>query len=105
MASINFWGPVLSLTFCRIVTAVTIEGAFGFYARLNVLCFGLILRLVPESKQRTLEELDYVFGVPTATFARYQLGTAVPFFVRRYLLVDRSARLPSLYQLDHVGGP
>ncbi|KAJ5605578.1 hypothetical protein N7510_008359 [Penicillium lagena] len=102
VASINFWGFVLSLTFFRIEAAFTIEGAFGFYAGLNVLCFCLIFCFLPETKKRTLEELDYVFGVPTGTFIRYQFTKVVPYFVRRYCLFDKSARLEPLYQLDHI---
>jgi len=38
----------------------------------------MIFLWVPETKQRTLEELDYVFGVPTRTHMHYQLTKALP---------------------------
>jgi hypothetical protein len=55
-----------------------VKGAFGFYAGLNVLAFGMIFLWVPETKQRTLEELDYIFAVPTRIHMNYQLKKALP---------------------------
>lgn len=60
----------------------------------------MIFFLVPETKQRTLEELDYIFAVPLSKFIRYQVGTWLPWFVKRYVLFDRSAVLPELYEFD-----
>jgi hypothetical protein len=57
---------------------------------------------VPETKQRTLEELDYVFAVPTRTHMHYQVFKALPYFIRRHVMRDRSARLEPLYHFDHV---
>ena len=54
------------------------EGAFTFYAGLNVVALCMIFLWVPETKQRTLEELDYVFAVPTRVHMHYQLTTALP---------------------------
>lgn len=97
VASINFWGFLLSLTFFRIVAAFTIEGAFGFYAGLNVLCFVMILLFVPETKLRTLEELDYIFGVPTGLFVRHVFRNSIPYWLKRYILCDKSAVNQPLY--------
>lgn len=49
-----------------------------FYAGITVVAFIMIFLWVPETKQRTLEELDYVFGVPTRTHMHYQLTRALP---------------------------
>lgn len=68
---------------------------------LNVLSFLLIFCLVPETKQRTLEELDYVFAIPTRTFISYQKNVAIPWFFRRYILCDKKAKLRPLTQFDH----
>jgi hypothetical protein len=38
----------------------------------------MIFLWVPETKQRTLEELDYVFAVPTRKHMRYQMTKALP---------------------------
>lgn len=51
-------------------------------------------------RQRTLEELDYTFGVPIYRHARYQLETWLPWFVRRYIFFQRSAKLEPLYRLE-----
>lgn len=67
-----FWAAVLSPTWPRMVAATTPTGAFGFYAGLNVTALVMIFLWVPETKQRTLEELDYVFAVPTAKHMKYQ---------------------------------
>ncbi|KAH8164555.1 hypothetical protein CIB48_g3693 [Xylaria polymorpha] len=75
-------------------------GAFGLYAGFNVLAFVMIFFLVPETKQRTLEELDYVFAVPTSKFASYQLTEALPWWFKRWVFFQRSAELRPLYQQD-----
>lgn len=72
VATNNFWAAVLSLSFPRLLRAFKPQGAFGFYAGLNVLALVAIFLFMPETKQRTLEELDYVFGVPTRMHARFQ---------------------------------
>jgi MFS family permease len=105
VASINFWGFLLSLTFFRIVAVFTIQGAFGFYAGLNILCFALIFLFLPETKQKTLEELDYVFGVPTRIFIKHNVTKMVPWFFRRFVFFDKSATKPELYQRDDGLGP
>lgn len=74
------------------------QGAFGFYAGLNIVAFVVIFFIVPETKKRTLEELDYIFGVPTTRHASYQVNTWLPWFVKRNFLWQRSTPLPPLYQ-------
>ena len=68
-----FWAAVLSITFPRMLNVMTPTGAFGFYAGLNVIALIMIFLWVPETKQRTLEELDYVFAVPTRKHMSYQV--------------------------------
>lgn len=51
-----------------------------------------------ETKQKTLEELDYVFAVPTLTFAKYQLTEALPYWFKRWILFQRKATLRPLYK-------
>jgi len=69
---------------------------------LNVVALLLIFLFVPETKQRTLEELDYVFAVPTSTHAKYQLRKTLPYFVKRWVLFRKSATLEPLYSFDEV---
>ena len=103
VATCLFWAAVLSITFPRMVAAMTIEGAFGFYAALNLTAFVMIFLFVPETKQRTLEELDYIFAVPTRTHMRYQLFTVLPWWFNRYIMRRKGEACPPLYTFDgHV---
>lgn len=69
----------------------------GFYAGLNVLAFVVIFFIVPETMRKTLEELDFVFAVPTRKHAAYQLNVWLPWICKRWLLWRRGASLPPLY--------
>ena len=62
----------------------------------------MIFFVVPETKQRTLEELDYVFAVPTRTHAKYQLTKSLPYFLKRWVLLQKSATLQPLYSFDTI---
>ncbi|TKA76777.1 hypothetical protein B0A49_05567 [Cryomyces minteri] len=102
VATCLFWAAVLSLTWPRMVAAMTPTGTFGFYACLNLTAFAMIFFWVPETKQRTLEELDYVFAVPTRTHMSYQLTKALPYWINRYVKRDRTATLEPLYSFDKL---
>jgi len=52
-----------------------------------------------ETKQLTLEELDYVFNIPTAHHARYQARVFLPYWVKRYILF-KEVQLESLRNFD-----
>lgn len=99
VATNNFWGATLSITFPYMLTAFTPQGAFGFYAALNLVAFVLIFLFVPETKQRSLEELDYVFAVTTRRHASYQLFTVLPWWIRRYIFRRKDAVCPELYKI------
>lgn len=102
VATCLFWASVLSLTWPSMLDAMGPTGAFGFYTGLNVLAFFMILVFVPETKQRTLEELDQVFSVPTSKHISYQLTEAVPYFFKRHVFRNKNAKLEPLYSFDHV---
>ncbi|KAH0425839.1 hypothetical protein CcaCcLH18_10708 [Colletotrichum camelliae] len=108
VATNNFWASVLSLTFPRMLIAMTATGAFSFYAGLNLVALGLIFLFVPETKQKSLEELDYVFGVPDRTHASYQLFTVLPWWIKRWIFQKKTAVCPPLYHEEnaesHRGG-
>jgi hypothetical protein len=86
---------------------------------LNIIAFCMIFLFVPETKQRTLEELDYVcdpflksidanarqiFAVPSRTFMRYQLGTWLPWWWKRFIF-RQNVHLKPLYHFEKgVGG-
>ena len=100
VATNNLWAAVLSLTFPRMLQALTPQGSFGFYAALNLVALGMIFLWLPETKERTLEELDYVFAVPTRQHMRYQVGQVLPWFFKRWILFQKSAVCPELYRLE-----
>jgi hypothetical protein len=97
----NAVGSALGLTFPSLLAKIGPTGAFGFYAGLNVVAFLVIFLIIRETKQRTLEELDYIFGVPTSRHAAYQLRTYLPYFFKRYILWQRKAELKPLYHIEH----
>jgi len=99
VATNNFWGAVLSLTLPRMLRVFRPQGVFGFYAGLNVIALIMIFLWMPETKQRTLEELDYVFGVPTRTHMKYQAGKNLPWWFKTYVLRRKGLPKPQLYKL------
>ncbi|KAJ5644706.1 hypothetical protein N7507_010717 [Penicillium longicatenatum] len=97
------WAAVLSITFPRMLAAMTATGAFGFYAGLNITALVMIFLWVPETKQRTLEELDYIFAVPTRVHMHYQLFKALPWWIQRCIF-RRDVQLEPLYKFDDLPG-
>ncbi|KAJ5651180.1 uncharacterized protein N7484_004903 [Penicillium longicatenatum] len=95
------FAAVLSITFPRMLYAMGATGAFGFYAGLNVTALVMIFLWVPETKQRTLEELDYIFAVPTRVHMRYQVFKVLPWWFRRYIF-RQDVKLEPLYHFDHI---
>lgn len=102
VATNNFWAVVLSLTLFRILRAFQPQGTFGFYAGLNFLAFWMIFFWLPETKQRTLEELDYIFAVPTRTHMKYQVTQAAPHFIKKHILRRKGLVEPQLYKFEEV---
>ncbi|KAI1213678.1 major facilitator superfamily domain-containing protein [Annulohypoxylon truncatum] len=100
VATCLFWAAVLSITFPKILAATGVLGAFCLYAGFNVTAFVMIFLWMPETKQRTLEELDYVFAVPTSVFIKYNSTKVVPWWFRRYILQRSGAVLEPLYHFD-----
>lgn len=103
VATCLFWAAVLSITFPRMISAMTVTGAFAFYAGLNLTAFVMIFLWLPETKQRTLEELDYIFAIPTRTFMKHQTGTVLPWWIKTYIFRRKIGPCPSLWSFDgHV---
>lgn len=100
VATNNFWATAVSITFPRMLRAFGSQGAFGFYAAMNIVALVMIFLWLPETKQRTLEELDYVFGVPTRTHMKYQLTEVLPWWVKTYLLRRKGLVCPELYKFE-----
>ncbi|KZL79900.1 mfs sugar transporter [Colletotrichum incanum] len=79
-----FFNFILAVTWPSLQEAFTPTGAFGWYAGWNIVGFFLVLFFLPETKEKTLEELDAVFSVPLRKFARYGLAQFF-FFWKRYV--------------------
>ena len=60
LATVALWVActLISFTFLSLVKAAGLAGAFGLYALLSALTFGFVWRAVPETKGRTLEEIE-----------------------------------------------
>ncbi|CAF0905932.1 unnamed protein product [Adineta steineri] len=69
------WGFSFLLSVCWPSMLITFkpQGAFSFYAAWCLIGWVAIFFILPETKGRTLEELDQVFSIPTSTHAKYQL--------------------------------
>lgn len=103
VATCLFWASVLSVTFPLMLDRLGVLGSFGLYSVFNIIALIMIFLWVPETKQRTLEELDYIFGVPTRVFMKYQVTKALPWWFRRWVLLRKDATLEPLYRLDVAG--
>lgn len=52
---------------------------------------------MPETKQRSLEELEHVFDISTRRHAAFQLGEQLPWSFRKWILRRRGEPEPQLY--------
>ncbi|KAK8006382.1 hypothetical protein PG991_012679 [Apiospora marii] len=89
-----FFNAVLSLTWPSIVQSWTAQGAFSWYAAWNLVGWVLVLLFVPETKEKTLEELDAVFNVPLRRIARYGVDQFFYFWGHYVLRRDLAAPKP-----------
>ena len=55
-----------------------------------------------ETKQRTLEELDYIFAVPTWKHISYQGTKTLPYWIKRYVFFRKNAAIEPLYNFEEV---
>ncbi|BFZ58126.1 hypothetical protein PYCC9005_005185 [Savitreella phatthalungensis] len=96
------WASVLSLTFPRMLVAFGVTGSFIFYAGTNLLALFLIFLFVPETKQLSMEELDFVFATPHRVFIRYQFKEALPHWFKTKILRQRLPPLEPLFRRTSV---
>lgn len=99
----NSFSTALGLTFPLLLERVGGTNAFLFYGGLNIMALFLIFFLMPETKQRTLEELDYIYAVPVGKFASYQAKTWLPGMIKKHVFRQKTY-VPSLYNLEEVAG-
>ncbi|GAA5960456.1 hypothetical protein JCM21900_003602 [Sporobolomyces salmonicolor] len=85
---------VVALTFPLLLVSFTSTGAFCWFAGWNALLFFLVLLFLPETKQRTLEELDEVFSMSTRRLALY--GAATPWYQFQRIALRRKIKRTAL---------
>lgn len=90
-----FFNFILAVTWPSLLRAFKPQGAFGWYAGWNIMGFIGVLFLMPETKEKTLEELDEVFGVPLRRRIGYGWAQ-VGWFVKRCFLFQRNAVAPEV---------
>jgi len=95
-----FFNFVLSVTWPSLLKAFKAQGAFSWYAVWNLIGFLGVLFFVPETKSKTLEELDQVFSVRTRDHAAYG-ARQVPYFFRRYVF-RQDIEPEQLYEKEDV---
>jgi len=89
---------VLSISFPTLLKTFKPQGAFGFYAAWCLILWVLILLFVPETKGKTLEELDQVFAVPARVHAAYGLRQ-IPYGIKKWIL-RQDVEAEELYKMD-----
>ncbi|KAL1793925.1 hypothetical protein ACET3X_007346 [Alternaria dauci] len=73
--AINLSGAgVLVLVFPFLLNSIRPTAAFSIFAGLNLVAFVLVYLFVPETRMRTLEELQYTFDLPTGWHVAYRVG-------------------------------
>ncbi|EMR61799.1 putative mfs sugar transporter protein [Eutypa lata UCREL1] len=88
-----FFNAIVSLTWPTLVSAWTAQGAFSWYGAWNIAGFVCVLLFLPETKEKTLEELDAVFDVPVSSLVRYGLAEFW-YFWQRYVFFRRDVEAP-----------
>ncbi|TGJ85376.1 hypothetical protein E0Z10_g3390 [Xylaria hypoxylon] len=89
-----FFNAVVSITWPALVQAWTNAGAFSWYAAWNIVGWVLVLLFLPETKEKTLEELDAVFDVPLRSIMRYGIAQAGYFW--GHIILRRDMRPPTV---------
>ena len=63
-----FWAGILTVTFPHLRNKLGPTAALGIFAGLNIIALIMIFLWVPETTQRTLEELDYICEYASSSF-------------------------------------
>lgn len=106
VSTTSMWASILSLSFPSVLNALGSAGTFILYGFLNIVALVIVFLFVPETKEKTLDELDEVFSIPQRQFIKYQVTEYLPWIYRRYLLRQTDADLQPLmmdkqyHQLD-----
>ncbi|KAF1987671.1 MFS general substrate transporter [Aulographum hederae CBS 113979] len=89
---------VLALTVPQLVEALGPTRLLCLFAGLDAAAAILVWLFAPGTVEAsTLEEMSYLFGVPTAHHVQYQTGTVLPWVVRRCVPGKEAGPLEPLY--------
>jgi lysylphosphatidylglycerol synthetase-like protein (DUF2156 family) len=100
VATCLFWAAVLSITFPRMLSALTVTGAFGLYAAFNIIALVMIFLFVPETKRLSLEDLDHVFSIPQRRFMSHQCFTVLPWWIKTWIFRQKIGPCPALWNFE-----
>jgi lysylphosphatidylglycerol synthetase-like protein (DUF2156 family) len=100
VATCLFWAAVLSITFPRMLDALTPVGSFGLYAGFNLIALVMIFLFVPETKKLSLEDLDHVFSIPQRRFMSHQCFTVLPWWIQTWIFRRKIGPCPSLWNFE-----
>ncbi|KAK5165662.1 hypothetical protein LTR04_001044 [Oleoguttula sp. CCFEE 6159] len=83
--AVNFLlAGLLALTVPQLIQALGATKLLGLFAGLDAAAALLVWLLLPGTVEVvTLEEMNYIFGVPTWKHVQYQLKTVLPWIVKR----------------------
>ncbi|OLN96579.1 Polyol transporter 5-like protein 1 [Colletotrichum chlorophyti] len=102
VATNNFWAVIVALTTPPMLQMLKPQGLFTLFSAFNTICLITIFLFLPETKQRSLEELDEVFSVSTRQYACYQFREVLPWWFKRNILRVKGEPEPQLYRFEMV---
>ncbi|KAF2464226.1 MFS general substrate transporter [Lindgomyces ingoldianus] len=83
--AVNLLGAgILVLLFPMLMQKIGITGSLSIFAGLNLVAFVLVYLFVPETRRRTLEELQYTFDLSTRWHVEYRAGYVRRHFVKNF---------------------
>lgn len=89
----NIFGAGLSLAFPKMNEKIGILGTLSFFAGMNILAWVLVFFFVPETRVKSLENLDDTFACSTGKHIRHQVFKVLP-WLWQYMTLQKPGRCP-----------